>query len=139
LDAWCHAAQGRRLFRLDRIDRVDVLAEPRIRPDEPPRELGDDLFEGSPDDEVATLHLRPRARWVADYYPVETVTEAADGGLDVSLRVGDPRWLVRLVLGLAPDAIVLSPQEYADEVTARARAALDLYEAPVDRADDATA
>jgi proteasome accessory factor C len=127
LDAWCHLAGARRTFRLDRIDAVEVLEEPRTRPDEPPRELGKELFEGSPDDLEAVLRLGRSARWVAGYYPVESVVEGPGDTLDVTLRAGDPRWLVRLVLGLAPDVTVLSPAEIADEVTTRARSALALY------------
>jgi proteasome accessory factor C len=127
LDAWCHLASARRTFRLDRIDAVEVLDERRLRPDEPPRELGEELFQGSPDDLEAVVRLGRPARWVAGYYPIEGTEEGPDGTLDVTLRVGDPRWLVRLVLGLAPDVTVLSPPELADEVTAQARAALGLY------------
>lgn len=128
LDAWCHLAAARRTFRLDRIDAVEILDEPRLRPDEPPRELGKELFEGSPDDLEAVVRLARPARWVAGYYPIEGAVEGPGGTLDVTLRVGDPRWLVRLVLGLAPDVTVLSPPELADEVAAQARSALALYE-----------
>jgi proteasome accessory factor C len=130
LDAWCHLASARRTFRLDRIDAVEVLDAPRLRPDEPPRELGAELFESSPHDLEAVIRLGRPARWVAGYYPVESVVEGPDGSLDVTLRAGDPRWLVRLVLGLAPDVTVLSPPGLREEVAARARAALALYDAP---------
>src|SRR5690348_12781706 len=32
LDAWCHAAGAQRLFRVDRIDRVEILEDTRTRP-----------------------------------------------------------------------------------------------------------
>lgn len=127
LDAWCHLAGARRLFRLDRIDTLDSLDEPRARPDEPPRELGEELFLAGPDDVETVLRVRPGARWLADYYPVNSAVAGPGGSLDVTLMVGDPRWLISLVLGLAPDVTVLSPKEYADEVDARARATLASY------------
>jgi proteasome accessory factor C len=35
-----------------------------------------------------------------DYYPVTEVCDLPDGGVSVLLRVADPAWLNRLVLGL---------------------------------------
>ncbi|MGN6252086.1 MAG: helix-turn-helix transcriptional regulator [Marmoricola sp.] len=128
LDAWCHLVDGRRLFRLDRVDEVEVLESPRARGQEPPRELGDALFEPDPDALTARIRLHRRARWLVDFHPVETVVPGPEDSLDVTLRVADPRWLVRLVLGRAPDAEVLGPPELAAQVRDRAAAALALYD-----------
>ena len=57
------------------------------------------------------LHLERYARWVADYYPVDSVEELGDGRLEARLRVGDPRWLVRLALRVAPGLTVVEPPE----------------------------
>lgn len=128
LDAWCHVAGGRRLFRLDRMDAVETLDEPRAHPDEPPRPLGEDLFVAGPDATTAKLLVRPGARWIADYYPVEQVTEVGDDCLEVTLRVNDIRWLVGLVLGQAPGVRVLEPVEVAATVAEQARATLEAYD-----------
>ena len=45
----------------------------------------------------------------------------------VSLRVGNPQWLQRLLLRVAPDAVVLEPAAFAEQHLAAARAALKLY------------
>lgn len=130
LDAWCHRAEDRRLFRLDRIERVEVLDSPAEQhPDIAPRDLSSGIFQPSPHDAEARLRLSRSARWVAEYYPVTSTTELGDGSLEVTLHAGDPQWLQRLLLRLAPDAVVLSPQELADAHRERALAALALYAA----------
>lgn len=128
LDAWCHLAQGRRTFRLDRIDAAEVLDQKRAHPDEAARDLGEELFQAAPDDLTAVLRLRPGARWLADYYPIERAEEAPGGALDVTLRVADERWLIQLVLEMAPDVLVLEPASYATEIAVRAGQTLRLYD-----------
>ena len=126
LDAWCHLARARRLFRLDRVEAVQVLEERRVEPDLAPRDLSEGLFEPGPDAVSAVLHLDRPARWVADYHPVDRVEELGDGRLEVHLRSDDLRWLVRLVLRLAPDVRVVEPESLRADVVAAARRALDL-------------
>ncbi len=129
LDAWCHVAGARRLFRLDRMYAVEVLEEPRLdHADLPRRDLAAGLFAPGPDDLEAVVHLARAARWVADYYPVESVEELEDGALAVRLRVGDPRWLERLALRLAPALQVVEPVELRESVLGTARATLALYD-----------
>jgi proteasome accessory factor C len=140
LDAWCHLAQARRLFRLDRMYAVEVVDEPRQEHSLSPRDLSEGLFEPGPDDVVAVVHLERHARWVADYYPVDSVEELGDGRLAATLRVGDPRWLVRLALRLAPALGVVEPPDLRDAVTSSARATLELYsEGTADVQDDGVA
>ena len=76
-----------------------------------------------------TLRLAPRARWVAEYYPVEATRERRGGHLEVDLLVADRRWLGRLLLRLAPHATVVGPPEYAQAFSAAAQDALSLYRA----------
>ena len=129
LDAWCHLAGGRRLFRVDRITRATMLDTPRAESDLEPRDLAEGLFEAGPDDlEVRLLLARPM-RWFAEYYPVLTTAEAADGGLEVTLAVSDERWLLRLALRFGHGLTVLSPEGLGDRVRAAAREALRLQEA----------
>jgi proteasome accessory factor C len=128
LDAWCHLAQARRLFRLDRMYAVEVVDEPRQPHRLQPRDLSAGLFEPGPDDLVAVVHLERHARWVADYYPVDEVEELGEGRLAVTLRVDDPRWLVRLALRLAPAMTVVEPADLRTQVSTTAAAALALYD-----------
>lgn len=141
LDAWCHAAGARRLFRLDRMRAVEVVDEARDAHDDlAPRDLSAGLFEAGPDDVEAVIRLDRYARWVADYYPVVSTREAGeesgDDRLEVRLRVGDPQWLVRLALRLAPQLEVVEPVELRDAVVERARTALALYGEAATRSQD---
>jgi proteasome accessory factor C len=140
LDAWCHLAQARRLFRLDRMYAVEVVDEPRQRHSLSPRDLSEGLFAPGPEDVVSVIHLERHARWVADYYPVDSVEELGEGRLAVTLRVGDPRWLVRLALRLAPAVTVVEPAELRAEVARTARTTLDHYsDLTADAQDDGVA
>jgi proteasome accessory factor C len=136
LDAWCHLAQARRLFRLDRMYAVEVVDEPRQRHSLSPRDLSEGLFAPGPEDVVSVIHLERHARWVADYYPVDSVEELGEGRLAVTLRVADPRWLVRLALRLAPAVTVVEPAELRAEVARTARTTLDHYSDPTADAQD---
>jgi proteasome accessory factor C len=127
LDAWCHSAEAPRLFRLDRIDRAELLDEPVESPQEGPRDLGDGIFSQSSDVTPVTLLLEPEARWMTDYYPVEEIRELGQDRTEVVLLVADERWLTRLMLRLAPHATVVSPPAYADTFRAAAQRALALY------------
>ena len=78
------------------------------------------------------LHLERYARWVADYYPVDSVEELGGGRLEARLRVGDPRWLVRLALRVAPASRSSSRAELGEEVARTAAATLALYDDAAD-------
>lgn len=128
LDAWCHTAEDRRLFRLDRVSAAEVLDSPaEDHSDLPARDLSEGIFTPSPQDGLATLDLDPEARWVAEYYPTESVEEAGGGALRITLRVGDHEWLTRLVLRLGGSARVAEPAELADVVRRVAAEALGNY------------
>jgi proteasome accessory factor C len=128
LDAWCHQADDQRLFRLDRISDVEVLDSPaEDHPDVRPRDLSEGIFQASEHDLLVTLCLRPEARWVAEYYPVEEAVDEPDGRLTVRLRVGDPAWLTRLMLRLGRGAVIVSPKELAADVQRAAARALGHY------------
>ncbi|MBI3688183.1 MAG: WYL domain-containing protein [Actinobacteria bacterium] len=128
LEAWCRHAEGTRLFRLDRIDEVRVLAEPaQPPPDAAPRDLTAGLYQPAPEHPEVILRLAAAGRWVADYYPCEKVRELDDGRLEITLRVADTDWVRRLVLRLGGAAEVLAPPSLVGEVRAEAAEALAAY------------
>jgi proteasome accessory factor C len=127
LDAWCHTAVDRRSFRLDRILAAEVLDTPADPHDVEPLDLSDGVFQPSDDTPLVTLRLAPQARWVAEYYPMHATRELDGGALEVDLYVSDERWLVRLLLRVAPYAEVVRPQEFTDSYLQAAADALSLY------------
>jgi len=137
LDAWCHSAEAPRSFRLDRIRAAEVLDTPVATPttaDEDERDLAEGFFTRADDATVVTLRLAPEARWVAEYYSVLAVRDAGEGAIEVDLPVFDERWLTRLLLRLAPYAVVVgheadggATQSFTESFAQTARRALSLY------------
>ena len=101
---YCHLAEDERRFRVDRIRSLVALDRTFDPPAEPPPP---DVFEARPEDEKVRLRLAPRARWVAEQYPIEAVREGKNGALDVTMVVSERAWLERLLLRLGSDAQVL--------------------------------
>jgi proteasome accessory factor C len=101
---YCHMAEDERRFRVDRI-RSLVMLDRTFDP--PPKVPPPEVFEARAGDEKVLLRLTPRARWVAEQYPIESVKERTDGALDVTLAVSERAWLERLLLRLGGDAQVL--------------------------------
>jgi predicted DNA-binding transcriptional regulator YafY len=129
LEGWCRRAEGVRLFRLDRVldlTVLDVAAEVPAEAEQKDVDAG--LFQPSESDERVELELAPGGRWVAEYYPCESVTELGDGRLRAVLRTPDTRWVRRLALRLGEDIRVVAPEALASEVRAAAAAALALYD-----------
>ncbi len=126
LEAWCRSVQAVRLFRLDRVEDIEELPEPaQPPPDAEPTDVSAGLFRPAPDQHEAALLLDPAARWVAEYYPVDEVSERSDGTAEVRMRYTDQDWITRLVLGLGGHATALAPPGLVDAVANRARDALD--------------
>jgi proteasome accessory factor C len=127
LEAWCRSAEGVRVFRLDRVERVEVLDEPASPPpDIEPREIPEGVYEPAAEHLLVSLLVGAPYRWVADYYPSESVTET-ESGLRVELRVADPAWIRAMVLGSGGEVAVLSPGWLADAIRDEAEAALAGY------------
>jgi len=129
LRGWCRRAEGLRTFRLDRVLDVEVLDVPAEVPEEAESvDVDAALFRPSEADVRVELELAAGARWVAEYYPCESVTERGDGRLQVVLPTPDTSLVRRLALRLGEDARVIAPAELAQEVRAAAAAALALYD-----------
>ncbi|MET3963852.1 proteasome accessory factor C [Marmoricola sp. OAE513] len=128
LDAWCHLADARRLFRVDRVAEVELLETPRSTPQLTPRNLADGLYEAGPDDVEARLRLSPQMRWFAEHYPVLSVQDAPDGSSEVTLAIGDEQWLLRLAFRYNEGLEVLEPIALRDRIRAVAADALRLQQ-----------
>jgi proteasome accessory factor C len=129
LEGWCRRAEGVRKFRLDRILDVTVLDVPASFPAEAEwADVDAGLFQPSEADVLVELELAAGARWVAEYYPCESMTELGDGRLRIAIRTPDTSLFRRLALRLGEEARVTAPAELADEVRSAAAAALALYD-----------
>jgi proteasome accessory factor C len=128
LEAWCRRAEAVRLFRVDRIEECVELDEPSAPPARArPADLREGVFRPTEELPLVTLRISRWVRWITEYYPCESVVELSPEHWLVSLRASDLAWARRLVLGLGPEASVVSPPELLEAVRAEARAALDAY------------
>jgi proteasome accessory factor C len=105
LNAWCHLAQADRRFRIDRIRSLTPLDRTFAPPSTPAQT---EVFAPRADDPRVVLDLAPRARWVVEQYPCESVRELRAGHVEVTLVVSERAWLERLLLRLGPDARLTS-------------------------------
>lgn len=115
--AYCHRAEGDRVFRLDRVGQAVLEAE-RFEPPEADVELA--VFAPSPNDPRVVLELAPSARWVLGQYPHEEVTELDEGRVRVTLAITAERWLERLLLSLGPQVRVVGGAERFGDLGASA-------------------
>lgn len=124
LTAWCHRARGERQFRLDRILE--------IRPRDTPVSNRATTSRFAPMDTSQFAHrvelrLLPRARWVVEQIPVESVTEDEDSFTAV-IAADDPAWLDQLCLRLGDSLLSIHPPSAAERVRRLATDALAAYE-----------
>ncbi|MEO7235691.1 MAG: WYL domain-containing protein [Lapillicoccus sp.] len=130
LEGWCHRAEDVRLFRLDRVQSLDVLdVDGTPPPQAQPRDVGDALFTAGEEDLEVVLETDRGGAWIVDYYPVDHVDTLPDGGRRVTLHVSDPALVRRLAWRLGGHVRVVRPVDLAESVTAGAQQALGAYTA----------
>ena len=128
LEGWCRRAEAVRLFRLDRVLALDVLeVAAEVPADAEPVDVDQGLFRPSAEDLNVVIDLAPLGRWVAEYYPCDTVEELGDGRLRVTLRTPDPGWVRRLALRLGENGRIVAPADLSVQVREDASAALAQY------------
>ena len=99
--AWCHTANGERLFRIDRIESVEATDEHF----EVPEGAGDGSLDLS--DSPRTVELvGPRSiAWVASTYPYDEAEELDGDRMRIVVPVTATPWLERLLLRLDPTTV----------------------------------
>ena len=128
LEGWCRRAEAVRLFRLDRVLALDVLeVAAEVPADAEPVDVDQGLFRPSAEDLNVIIDLAPLGRWVAEYYPCDTIEELGDGRLRVTLRTPDPGWVRRLALRLGENGRIVAPADLGVQVREDASAALAQY------------
>lgn len=126
LSAFCRSAGGERIFRVDRIREALVTSETFSPPEAPPPV--EVRYLPGEDDVRATIRLANRARWVAEYYPIEVVRDDAEG-LVVRFSAGDVSVIARLLLRLGGAAELIDGPGVAQALDGLRRRILGRYSA----------
>ncbi len=127
LEAWSRDRSDWRTFRLDRVTAVDDADGGVADHGEPPP-FDAGWLEVRAEAALVSITVTDHARWIAEYYPVRSIT-AARGGWRIELLVADPAWLRALLLRLGPDVLAVDPPTASDSARAAASEALGLYQA----------
>ena len=120
---FCHRADSERVFRVDRIDSVDVTTEPYSRP----VNASDEMF-AMTNAPRATIRVPAERERLLDGLPVDE--RAVDGEMIVvTLPVASQRWLTQMMVRLGTSAeLVESPDGMAIEIAAAAEEILRRYD-----------
>ena len=111
LSGFCRTAGAERVFRVDRIQQAHLTDESFTPPQEPPPP--EVRYTPSEDDVRATIELGDRARWVAEYYPVEVLSDSGSK-MVIEFSAADASVAARLLLRLGTDArLVKGPETEA--------------------------
>lgn len=125
LTGFCRLAGDERVFRVDRIVDLEVLDETYEPVEaEPPGQI---RYRPSESDEHVRFTVASEARWVAEYYPVDS-EDLGDGRLRISMSVADPLVAARLLLALGDraddiegDTVVAARDDLRRRILARYR------------------
>ncbi|ALG84851.1 helix-turn-helix transcriptional regulator [Gordonia phthalatica] len=134
LEAWCRSSGGTRLFRFDRVETAEALAEAAAPPADAATPV-DPVDFGVLTGELPAAHIEIDldCLWLLEYYaaePDEELTEEWTGPITATIRYGSPQWLARFLLGFGGRVRLLSTVEGVPSLIAEsARAARDRYRA----------
>lgn len=121
----CRLVDGQRTFRVDRIKELNVLDEEFERPRSVPEpRVG---YAPSKDDITCVIDLKPAARWVLEYYPVEVVRESSRT-LRIRFHSPDAEVPARLLLRLGADGRLVEGPEVAARLAEIGQAVLDRHQ-----------
>lgn len=110
----CRLVDGQRTFRVDRIKELEVLEE-KFEPPESVPEPGVG-YSPSKDDVTCVIDLKPAARWVLDYYPVDVIRESSRT-TRIRFHSPDAEVPARLLLRLGDDGRLIEGPEVATRVS----------------------
>ncbi|MDI3195573.1 WYL domain-containing protein [Pseudarthrobacter sp. AL07] len=126
-EAYCHAAQGLRNFRLDRVQAVHPngrSASTQVRAGE---SFPAKLFTPNDDDTTVLVQLTRQGAGLADDYYAERVAPLPGGGLVAEIRFGSTAWLPMFVAQHGGAVRILEPSELGAAALEWIEAALDRY------------
>jgi len=133
LIAWCHTADGLRMFALDAIEearQIDKAAR-SVNKNQIDEVIGRDfgIFSGQQRLWARLLFSPVQARWVEAevWHPDQKSSHLDDGGYLLEVPYGDPRELILEILRFGPDVKVIEPVSLRDEVRTRLQNAVAQY------------
>ncbi|HEX6057967.1 MAG TPA: WYL domain-containing protein [Gemmatimonadaceae bacterium] len=119
LVAYCERSTDIRVFRLDRVERVETLGEKFERPASysPSDFVREGMVFRAEEAPTMTVRYSSRiARWIAER---EGVEPDADGSVSIERPMADLDWGVRHVLQYGPDAEVVGPEALREAIVER--------------------
>jgi predicted DNA-binding transcriptional regulator YafY len=134
LIAWCHKADGLRMFALDAIENAVLLSEDaQIVPKEQVENaIGHDfgIYSGNDRQWAKLLFTVRQAPWVTSetWHPEQNGELMQDGSYLLTIPYSDQRELMLEILRYGPDVCVLSPPELRLAVAQRLRDAAAQYD-----------
>lgn len=125
LDGFCRLANDWRRFRVDRIAAVRPTGEHGVPKVAPPELGGVRSFAGGPSATSVRLAVPATDRIALERFAIAPIENLSDGRVVLTIEIGDPDFLGRLLLRLGNDVEVLEPESLravASEVAKRAHA-----------------
>lgn len=107
MQSWCFTSGEERLFRVDRIEEVEVHND-RLNNSEPQPDFC--IFNPTQGAPKVKLRLKPDALWVLEAYPYEEISSNPDGSVDITLVILAVPWLERLLLKLGDNVELISSE-----------------------------
>lgn len=127
VSGWDHASGETRVFRVDRIRRLNATIEPFSRPPEPLDEAALFSFASGASVEVSLGFDASLGRWASEQDIYESVEVLADGSAICRLKTDNLGWVERELLRLGPHVRVLAPPELRHSLAARVQRIRDMY------------
>ena len=113
LHAYCEEANDYRLFRLDRILKVETIDKSNLIPEGDGESLFlEEKWNLDTGGDLITLKIYPEDSWMLSTYPIEEYSQNKNGYIEVKLVVAGIAWLKRLLLRLSPTAEIIEAPEH---------------------------
>ena len=115
---YCHLRTALRTFRVDRIQKLDILNRTFVIPDDfDIHAYLEKEFKNQPTVQARLRFIPEAAHMVTGNRSMwESIKENPNGSMDVTLTAPDLHWLASMTLSFANWVIVLEPQELRDMV-----------------------
>ncbi|MHA2853968.1 helix-turn-helix transcriptional regulator [Paenibacillus lautus] len=130
VQAFCLERQDHRIFRLSRMQHIEILhqtSETRMIPSMERLEW-DSSWSGALERETVLLFEAAARQRVADMFPPEQVTVNPDGSLRVQALYKLDEWFYGMILSFGNQVLIEQPGEAAEEVKRRARLIMQRYD-----------